>query len=101
MTDDDLISDEGFEWGQPSHQDMLEHECQLLESELESVQMALRRSLENVAGLVIDNRKLTAELVVLKAEHLKITQRLSDFYAADREREIARMTYSYGDHTKK
>lgn len=98
MTDDDLISEEGFEWGQPTHKDLLEHECQLLESELESVQMALKRSLENVAGLVIDNRKLTAELATLKAEHLRITKRLAEVYAADREREISQMIYSYGHH---
>jgi hypothetical protein len=101
MTDDDLISEVGFEWGQPPHQELLEHECQLLESKLESVQMALKRSLVNVAGLVIDNRMFTAELATLKAEHLRITKRLAEVYAADRTQEIARMTYSYGDHTNK
>ena len=99
MTNDE-IDTTGFELGMPSHVDMLEHECQRLECELESMQVALRRSLENVAGLVIDNRKLTAELATLKAEHLRITKRLAEVYAADRSQEIAKMGYAYGNYEK-
>lgn len=47
------------------------------------------------------HRDLSKELATLKVDHQRVTQRLSEAYAADRAQEIARMTYSYGDHTKK
>jgi hypothetical protein len=101
MTEDDLISTEGFELGLPSMEDMLRHECDLLQSELDVTRRDLRQAHKNLAGLICMWRDTSKELAALKADHQRITQRLSDFYAADRERETTKMGYQYGDHGKR
>lgn len=99
--DEDLIDDAGFELGLPSLEDMLRHECDLLECELEVTRRDLRRAHQTIGGMIVMHRDLSKELSVLKVDHQRVTQRLSECYAADREREISRMGYSYGDHAKK
>ncbi|RLU06353.1 hypothetical protein CS078_21745 [Pseudomonas prosekii] len=99
--DDDLIDDSGFELGMPSHVDMLKHYCCVLEAELDITRRDLRRAHQNIAGLIIMHRDAAKALAMLKVENQRITLRLSDFYAAERERETSRMTYGYGDYTKK
>ena len=99
--DEDLIDDSGFELGLPSLEDMLRHECDLLECELEVTRRDLRRAHQTIGGMIVMHRELSKELAALKVDHQRVTQRLSECYAADRAQEIARMTYSYGDHTKK
>ena len=98
--DEDLIDDAGFELGLPSLEDMLRHECDLLECELEVTRRDLRRAHQTIGGMIVMHRELYKELAALKVDHQRITQRLSECYAADRAQEVARMTYSYGDHTK-
>ncbi|WNF55811.1 hypothetical protein [Pseudomonas sp. SG20052] len=99
--DDDLIDDSGFELGMPSHVDMLKHYCCVLEAELDTTRCDLRRAHQNIAGLIVMHRELSKELSALKVDHQRITQRLSQFYEADRTQEAARMAYRYGDYEKK
>lgn len=99
--EDDLIDDSGFELGMPSITDMLRHECDLLQSELEVTRRDLRQAHKNLAGVIIMWRDSTRELAALKVDHQRITQRLSQFYEADRAQEVAKMGYAYGDYGKK
>lgn len=96
--DDDLIDDSGFELGMPSQVDMLKHYCCVLEAELDTTRRDLRRAHQTIGGMIVTHRELSKELAALKVDHQRITQRLSECYAADRAQELARMTYSYGDH---
>lgn len=99
--DDDFIDDAGFELGMPSQVDMLKHYCCVLEAELDTTRRDLRRAHQTIGGLIVMYRELSQELAALKVENLFITQCLSECYATDREREISRMSYQYGDHSKK
>lgn len=98
--DDDLIDDAGFELGMPSQVDMLKHYCCVLEAELDTTRRDLRRAHQTIGGMIVMQRELSKELAALKVRHVGVAQRLSECYAADRAQELARMTYSYGDHGK-
>ncbi|MBU0523589.1 MAG: hypothetical protein KJ643_15250 [Gammaproteobacteria bacterium] len=99
--EDDLIDDSGFELGMPSHVDMLKHYCCVLEAELDTTRRDLRRAHQNIAGLIVMHRDTAKELAALKVDHQRITQRLSQFYEADRAQEVARMGYAYGNYEQK
>lgn len=98
---DDLIDDSGFEWGMPSLVDMLRHERDLLQSELDVTRRDLRRAHQEIGGLIVMFRDCTRELATLKIEHQRVSTRLAQFYEADRDQEAKRMGYAYGDYSKK
>ena len=99
--DDDLIDDSGFELGIPSHVDMLKHYCCVLEAELDTTRRDLRRAHQTIGGMIVMHRELSKELSALKVDHQRATQRLSQFYEADRAQEVARMGYQYGNYEQK
>ncbi|CRL48348.1 hypothetical protein [Pseudomonas sp. URMO17WK12:I11] len=99
--DDDLIDDSGFELGMPTRVEMLNHQCDLLCSELETTRRDLRRAHKTIAGMIVMYRDCTKELAALKVEHERVQRRLSEFYEADRIKEISRLTYAYGNHDQK
>lgn len=97
---EDLIDDSGFELGMPSHVDMLKHYCCVLEAELDTTRRDLRQAHQNIAGLIVMHRDTAKALAILRIENQRITRRLSEFYAADREQQTSRMTYGYGDYSQ-
>lgn len=99
--DDDLIDDSGFELGMPSREEMLKHQCTLLCAELETTRQDLRNAHRNIAKLIVMHRDSSTELAALKVEHERLKWTLSEMYARDREREMSRMDYVYGDHAKR
>ncbi|WP_415770321.1 hypothetical protein [Pseudomonas sp. LB3P38] len=98
--EDDLIDDSGFELGLPSHVEMLQHYCSVLEAELDTTRQDLRRAHKTIAGLIVMYRDGSKELAALKIEHERLRRTLSDMYRREREQETSRMGYAYGDHTK-
>ena len=98
--EDDLIDDSGFELGLPSREEMLKHQCDLLCSELDVTRRDLRQAHQNLAGVICMWRDSSNELAALKLEHERLRWTLSDMYRREAEREPAKMTYAYGDHTK-
>lgn len=99
--ENDLINDSGFELGMPSVEDMLRHECDLLHSELEVTRRDLRRAHQTIGGMIVMHRELSKELAALKVEYERVSLRLSQFYEADRAKEVAKMAYTYGDYEKR
>lgn len=99
--EDDLIDDMGFELGMPTRVEMLKHQCDLLCAELETTRRDLRKAHQNIAGLIVMYRDNSTELAALKAEHERLRWTLSDIYRRESERETARMSYQYGDHTNR
>ena len=97
---DDLIDDSGFELGIPTREEMLKHQCDLLCCELETTRHDLRKAHKDIARLIVMYRDESAELAALKVEHERVRWTLSDVYRRESERETARMSYQYGDHTK-
>ncbi|MHC8336488.1 hypothetical protein [Pseudomonas sp. LB3P25] len=98
---DDLIDDSGFELGLPSREEMLKHQCDLLCSELDVTRRDLRQAHKNLAGMIVMWRDSSKELAALKVEHQRVQWRLSEFYEADRIKEVSRLTYAYGNHDQK
>jgi hypothetical protein len=98
--EDDLIVDSGFELGMPTREEMLRHQCTLLCAELETTRLDLRKAHQNIARLIVMYRDSSTELAALKVEHERVRWTLSDVYRRESERETARMSYQYGDHTK-
>jgi hypothetical protein len=98
--ENDLINNSGFELGMPSIEDMLRHECDLLQSELDVTRRDLRQAHKNLAGMIVMHQTLTKELAAFKAEHQRVSLRLSQFYEADRQKKPT-LGYSYGDYSKK
>ncbi|QYY82145.1 hypothetical protein [Pseudomonas germanica] len=98
---DHEISTDGFELGLPSHVDMLRHECDLLQAELDTTRGDLRRAHQTIGGMIVMHQTLSKELAALKVEHTRISLRLSQFYEVDRAKEVAKFGYSYGDYSKK
>jgi len=99
--EDDLIDDTGFEFGMPSRLELLEHQCDLLCSELDVTRRDLRQAHKNLAGLICMWRDTSKELATLKLEHERLKWTLSDMDRREMERETSRMTYAYGDHDKR
>ncbi|PKH24206.1 hypothetical protein BI292_13660 [Pseudomonas sp. 43NM1] len=99
--EDDLIDDSGFELGMPSHVEMLKHYCWVLEAELDTTRRDLRRAHQTIGGMIVMHRDLAKELSVLKADYQRVSQRLSQFYDANRAQEVAKMSYAYGDYAKR
>ena len=100
--EDDLIDDTGFELGMPTHVEMLQHYCAVLEAELDTTRQDLRRAHETIAGMIVMYRDGSRELAALKMEHERLKWTLSDMYSRERERErdTLRQGYAYGDHTR-
>lgn len=98
--EDDLIDDTGFELGMPTRVEMLKHHCTLLCAELETTRRDLRKAHRDIARLIVMYRDSLTELAALKVEHERVRWTLSDVYRRESERETARMSYQYGDHTK-
>jgi hypothetical protein len=97
--EEDLIPDEGFELGMPSLTDMLRHQCDLLQAELDITQRDLRQAHKNLAGVICMWRDGAKELAALKLEHERVRWTLSDVYRRQSDAETSRMVYQYGDHT--
>lgn len=95
--EDDLIDDFGFELGMPTHVEMLQHYCSLLDAELDTTRQDLRRAHKAIAGLIVMYRDSSTELAVLKVEHERLRWTLSDVYQREGERDTSRMGYQYGD----
>lgn len=98
---DDLIDESGFELGQPTHVEMLQHYCSVLEAELDTTRQDLRRAHKTIAGMIVMYRDGSKELAALKIEHERQKWTLSDMYRRESERETAQMGYAYGDYGKK
>ena len=49
--------------------ELLKHQCDLLCAELETTRRDLRKSHQNIAGLIVMYRDCTKELAALKVEH--------------------------------
>jgi hypothetical protein len=98
---DGLVDDTGFELGQPTHVEMLQHYNSLLEAELNTTRLCLRKAHSDIAGLIVMYRDASNELAALKVEHGRLQWTLSDVYRRQGEQETARMGYAYGDHSKK
>lgn len=99
--EDDLIDNSGFELGMPTPVEMLKHQCTLLCAELETTRHDLRKAHQNIAKLIVMHRDSSTELATLKVEHERLKWTLTEMYSRDRERETVRMSYQYGDHTKR
>lgn len=99
--EDDLIENSGFELGMPTHVEMLQHYCSVLEGELDTTRLDLRKAHKTIAGLIVMYRDCTKELSALKTEHHMVSMQLAQFYDADRAQEVKRMEYAYGDYSKK
>lgn len=69
---DDLIDDSGFELGLPSREEMLNHQCDLLCSELDVTRRDLRQAHKNLAGVICMWRTSTKELAALRLEHERL-----------------------------
>jgi hypothetical protein len=100
MLDDGLIDDSGFELGLPSLEDMLRHECDLLQAELDTAQRDLRHAHKNVAQLIVMYRGSVAELSALRVAYRRISRCLSERYEAGREIKPT-LGYAYGEYEKK
>jgi hypothetical protein len=98
--EDDLIDDSGFELGMPTHAEMLQHYCSLLEAELDTTRQDLRRAHKTIAGMIVMYRDCSKELGALKVEHERLRWTLSDMYRRESDQETTRMGYAYGDHRK-
>ncbi|MNY78381.1 hypothetical protein D3C86_2186010 [compost metagenome] len=61
----------------------------------------MRKAHQNIARLIIMHRDSSSELAALKVEHERLRWTLSDIYRRESERETARMSYQYGDHTNR
>lgn len=99
--ENDLIDDSGFELGTPTHVEMLQHYCSVLEAELDTTRQDLRRAHKTIAGLIVMYRDGSKELAALKIEHERLKWTLSDVYRRESEQETARMVYAYGNHVTK
>jgi hypothetical protein len=84
--EDDLIDESGFELGMPTHVEMLQHYCSVLEAELDTTRQDLRRAHETIAGMIVMYRDGSRELAALKMEHERLKWTLSDLYSRERER---------------
>jgi hypothetical protein len=98
--EDDLIDDSGFELGMPTREEILKHHCTLLCAELETTRQDLRKAHRNIAKLIIMHRDSSNELAALKVEHERQRWTLSDLYNRERERDMVKMGYAYGDLPK-
>lgn len=96
---DDLIDEAGFELGLPSHEELLQHQCDLLGSELELTRRNLRCAHKELSGLISMYRQACRELGTLKVERERLRWMLSDLYRRERDKEPGKMVYRYGDHT--
>ena len=65
------IDDSGFELGMPSHQELLEHQCNMLCHENDELRQDLIKARRNIEKLVEINANLTARLRTL---HLQQNQ---------------------------
>jgi uncharacterized protein (DUF3084 family) len=63
--EDDLIDASGFEFGMPSREEMLKHQCTLLCAELETTRRDLRKAHQNIARLIVMYRDSSTELATL------------------------------------
>lgn len=96
---DDLIDAGGFELGLPSHEELLQHQRDLLCSELELTRRNLRGAHKELSGLISMYRQACRELGTLKVEHEWLRWTLSDLYRRESDKEAGKMVYQYGDHT--
>jgi len=103
---DGLIDDTGFELGQPTHVEMLQQYNRVLEAELDTTRLSLRKAHNDIAGLIVMNRESARELAALKesnqslkVEHERLRWTLSEMYRRQHESDTSKMTYVYGDHT--
>jgi hypothetical protein len=80
---------------------MLKHQCTLLCAEMETTRKDLRKAHQNIAKQIVMHCDSSTELAALKVEHERLKWTLSEMYARDREREMSRMDYVYGDHAKR
>ncbi|MEX5683014.1 hypothetical protein [Pseudomonas silesiensis] len=99
--EDDLIDDSGFELGMPTHVEMLQHYCSVLEAELDTTRQDLRRAHKTIAGLIVMYRDGSKELATLKIEHERLKWILSDMYSREREQGSIQLGYAYGDYLPK
>lgn len=95
---DGLVDDTGFELGQPTHVEMLQHYNRLLEAELDTTRLCLRKAHSDIAGLIVMYRDTSTELAALKREHERLRWTLSDMYRRESEHETKTMGYAYGDY---
>lgn len=98
---DDLIDDTGFELGMPTHVEMLQHYNRLVEAELETTRQDLRKAHKDIAGLIVMYRNSSRELAALKVEHERLRWTLSEMHRRESESATSKMTYAYGDHSKR
>jgi hypothetical protein len=63
--EDDLIDDSGFEFGMPSREEMLKHQCTLLCAELETTRLDLRKAHRDIAKLIVMHQGSSTELAAL------------------------------------
>lgn len=96
---DELINEAGFERGLPSHDELLQHQCDLLCSELELTGRNLRSAHKELSGLISMYRQACRELGTLKAEHERLRWMLSDLHRREDDEEAGKMVSQYGDHT--
>ena len=97
--DNDLIDDSGFELGMPSHTELLQHMCDLLQAELDVTRRDLRQAHKSLAGMICQWRDCSKELASLKLEHERVRWTLSDVYHRQSQIATSKMVYQYGDHT--
>ena len=97
--DDDLIDTTGFELGLPSLVDMLRHERDLLQSELEVTRRDLRRAHQTIGGMIVTHREMDRALAALKIDHQRLSK-LVEFYADRGEPAPGQMTYAYGNYNE-
>lgn len=105
---DELIDDTGFELGMPTHVEMLQHYNRVLEAELETTRLSLRKAHSDIAGLIVMYRNTSTELAALKeanqslkVEHERLRWTLSETYRREHDSDTSKMTYAYGDHSKR
>lgn len=96
--DNDLIDDNGFELGMPTHEELLRHMCDLLQAELDITRRDLRQAHKSLAGVITMYRQADKELSALRVEHERIRWALSDVHHRQSVLETSKMVYQYGDH---